>query len=56
MEVVVFAALVLVVLAKVFTANRLTHLESQIRRAQAEEVDVSDRLQSTETILRQSEK
>ena len=56
MEVIVFIALALVIVAKAFTANRLTHLESQIRQAQAEETDVSDRLQSTETALRQLEK
>ena len=52
MEIIALIALVFVVFSKAITANRLTKIES----ARQEEAEITDRLQSTETVLRQLEK
>ena len=56
MEVIVFFALILVVVVKGFTTHSLHALEAKIRAAQADEADITQRLQSTESALRALEK
>lgn len=56
MEPIVFFALILVVAVKAFTTHSIHALEAKIRAAQAEEADVSQRLQKTESSLRSLEK
>ena len=56
MEVIVFFALIAVVAVKGFTTHSIHALESQIRAAQADEAEISERLQSTESSLRALEK
>ena len=55
MEAIILGVLLLVVGAKGGTAHQISKKEAAIREVQGEEAEVSERLQSTETALRQLE-